>query len=145
MAGVSALLAALPAHGAAVASANLVGLAGLHVFLERLRLRLKLIDGLLLLRHRGLHLVQHGHLLLLKLLDCNLSRSFGSLVLLLLVDIGICRGRVVFVTVLASLAVLLLALVVHVGGVLQLLEVVGLLLVLEHVVVGVEEIIEVVS
>lgn len=145
MTRLATLFAALPANGTAMASANLVGLAWLHVLLERLGLRLELFHGLLLLSHRGLHLVQHSHFLLLKLLDCLLSRHFGCFMLLLLVYISISCSRVVFVTVLASKAVLLLTLVVHVGGVLQFLEVVRLLLILEHVVVRVEEIIQVVT
>jgi len=141
---VRAALAAL-AHGAAVAAPDAVGLAGLHVLLERFRLALQLVNRLLLLRHRRLHLVEHLHLLLFEPLDRRLGRRLLRLVLLLLLHVVV-RGRlVVLVPVLTRLAVLLLPLRVHVARILQLLKVITLLLVLEHVVVAVEEVVQIVA
>ena len=143
--GFGTALAVLGPRHELVARAELVRAAGLHVLLEGARLAFELVNGLLLLGERLLHLTKHFTLKLLEAPDICLGLVLVEIVFHLLFDSGLRGHRVVVLTVSAGLTVLLLASVVLIREVLHFLEMVGFAFLAEHVVVGFQEVVQVVG
>lgn len=122
-----------------------VGASRFQVLYQGLGLAFKLIDGLFLLGQGGLHFVKHGHLLLFQLLDVGLSSSLDLGVFVLLVHIRHSGGLVIHLAVVSGFLILLLALGVLIRSILHSLEMLRLLLTLEHAVVRVQEFVQIVA
>jgi len=124
---------------------KLVGTTGFHASLERLGLALKRVNSLLLHGKGRLHLVEHSHLLLLELLDVVIGACLFILVVLLLLDVSVGSVLVLVVFITSLISGLLLAHFISECSIFHLAFVLGFLFILEHAVVMVKELIEVVS